>query len=327
MQTGSISFCDSVALNIKSEHVKKEILEKIQSKYAIKIIQKHFERYTEDSLLKIKRNPHLMYIKSNGNPYFMFLTCINNVNTCLLVDKKIQHGYFYPRMIIVNMLFGDELFSDTIFDGEMTKNNDGNWVYLINDLLIFKGTMLSNMNIIKRINLVHKTLISQYEPDCSIFAIQVKKYFRCSEIEDLYAFKSSTNHTSRGIVFTPLFLKFKNILLNFDSTLVKSTHRFKLSNTNEFIDRPIQSQNTPDGPRVSTHDQKITSKFKIKYTGQPDMYELYDNNKSLGHACVNSMSTSKMLADKFMNKTLQAVYDAECLYSSKFNKWIPIRLF
>ena len=42
MQTGNISFCEKTALNIKSDHTKKLILNNIEEKYDIKVLQKHF---------------------------------------------------------------------------------------------------------------------------------------------------------------------------------------------------------------------------------------------------------------------------------------------
>ena len=45
MQTGYISFCDSIGFNIKSDKIKKQILNNITNLSNIKIIQKSF-RYT-----------------------------------------------------------------------------------------------------------------------------------------------------------------------------------------------------------------------------------------------------------------------------------------
>jgi hypothetical protein len=323
MQTGSISFCDSFALNVKSEDIKKDVLNQIQSKYGLKIIQKHFEIYSESSLVKLKNNPYLMQVKSNGNPYFMFLTCINNVNTCLLVDKKIQQGYFYPRMVIVNTMFADCLFSDTIFDGEMTKTNSSEWVFLINDILVLERKNLSDHNLVKRLNIIHLLLDNSYKQH-GLFHIQVKKFFKCSEILLLHEFQKSLNYSSRGIVFASMFLKFKNILLNFNASLIKSTHRIKISNINEFIDSPSiehTQKNEIYSPQI-----EVKKKFKIKSTGQPDIYEIYENKTYVGTACINSLETSKLLSEIFANTTLQASYDMECIYHPKFSKWIPIQV-
>ena len=325
MQTGSISFCDTNALNIKSESVKKLILNKIEKTYGFKIMNKHFENYNESTPGKLERNPHVMSLKSNGNPYFMFLTCIHNVNTCLLIDKKIQQGYFYPRMIIVHMMFDDELFQDTLFDGEMLKTVSGSWMYLLNDVFVFKREALNNMNLIKRVSLLHSIMMDKFSENISSFDIQIKKYFECCEIDKLTNFKHNLPYTTRGIIFTPLFLKFRKVLFNFDSSLIKSTRRMKLSNENEFM---TTKQNPLPQTNIKPVVKEQKDNFIIRYSGNPDVYHLHDSitKAQVGFACVNSITTSKMLSDKFKNTTLQAEFSVQCIYKEKFNKWMPISI-
>lgn len=325
MQTGSISFCDTNALNIKSESVKKYVLNKIEQTYGFRIMQKHFECFNETSIAKLQKNPHLMSIKSNGNPYFLFLTCINNVNTCLLIDKKIQQGYFYPRMIIVHMMFADDLFKDTLFDGEMLKTKSGTWIYLLNDIFVYKCETLGNMNLIKRVSLIHSILVNNFNNSISTFGIQVKKYFECCEIDELSAFKDNLPYSARGIIFTPLFLKFRKILYNFDSSLIKSTKRFKLSCENEFITSDNNSFSKSETIKKPINDEKT---FIIRYSGNPDVYNLHEleTRRPVGFACVNSIATSKMLSDKFKDTTLQAEFFVQCVFKDKFNKWMPISI-
>ena len=310
MQTGCISFCDKTALNIKSDDVKKIILEKIENQYGLKIIKRHYDSFDPTiSISKMQKNPHLIYLKSNGNPYFMFLTCINNVNTCVLIDKKIQQGYFYPRMIIVFTMFDSKLFTDTMFDGEMIKDKHSNWIYIINDVMVHKSHQLIKMNVVKRINLIHTILDEQFSPHKNmLFHVQVKRFFECHELHSvIHDYRNSLPYTNRGLVFKPMFIKFKDILLNFDDNLIKIKQKVKLSETNEFISK-------------DTINNKVC---KIKYTGTPDVYELFENKSLLGVACVNSMRTSKMLSELFRNKTLVEQFDVRCSFNHKFNKWIP----
>jgi len=314
MQTGTISFCGKTALNIKSDDVKKNILEKIENEYGVKIIKRHFECFdSKVSVEKLQKNPHLVYLKSNGNPYFMFLTCIHNVNTVVLIDKKIQQGYFYPRMIIVFAMFDSILFTDTMFDGEMVKDKHSRWVYIINDLLVHKSIHLHKMNLIKRINMIHTILETNYSPHKTmLFSIQVKKFTECNKIHELMEFSESLPYTSRGVIFKPMFIKFKDILFNFDDNLVKIRQKVKIGEDNQFISNE------------SMNKHKVC---KIKYTGTQDVYELYENKKFIGIACVNSLRTSKMLSELFKNKSLMDEFDVRCSFNSKFNKWTPYEVF
>lgn len=312
MQTGNISFCDKLALNIKAEEIKQKLLYELETKYNTKILNKHFEVFRQEtSLPKLTKCPYMFCLKSNGNPYFMFLTRINNINTCIMIDKKIQQGYFLPRMIIVHTMFSNELFEDTLFDGEMIRDMNGQWVYLINDMYVLKGNYLVDMNIVKRYNTIYSILENDYTQHNDLFYIQVKKLFQMPELSNVVNnFKNELNYSSRGVIFKPMFIKFKDILYNFDDSLIKHNKKKKVGTSNEFIE-------------TKNLDKQI---FSIKNTQTPDVYQLYQKNVFIGNACVNSLSVSKFLSNIFKDSLLHESFEVECVYNCKFNKWTPVRL-
>jgi hypothetical protein len=242
MIIGEISFCDQVGFNIKSDETKKHILDRLYAKYKLRIITKHFEKFddvmvAEDNKSSIVNRPHMLCVRSNGNPYFLYLVKLNFTNYCIFIDKKIQQGYAYPRMIIAHFKFDDCLFADTIFDGEMVKTTDGYWSYLINDLVVYQGQHLTESNLIRRINLLYDALDKYFTVDendiCKLF---VKKYFHCTEGDYIMnTHINKVNYSCRGIYFKPLFLKFKDILINFDDNLIKKVERQKYKHLKSFM--------------------------------------------------------------------------------------------
>ena len=236
MQIGYISFCDKTAFNIKTQSVKEQILKEIYNISEIKIIQKHFEILKEHHFKKLNDNPHLISLKSNGNPYLLYLTKYNFVNTCIFIDKKVQSGYFLPRMIVSRFNFPDELFDNTLLEGEMIKDISKKWIFLINDLYIYKNNSLQNKNILKRLELINKIFIDfKNDPD-DVCLFQINKYFKYDDISYIINnYKESLKYTCRGIYFKPLFFKFKNILHNFDDTLICKVHKIKYQKNNEYI--------------------------------------------------------------------------------------------
>ena len=312
MQTGNISFCDKIAMNIKSDDFKQSILNHLEELYGLKILNKHFESFKNDiSVDRLHRNPYMFCLKSNGNPYYMYLTKVNNVNTCIMIDKKIQQGYFLPRMIIVHQMFDDKLFNNTLLDGEMVKDASKEWVFFINDMFVFSGEYMKNTNLIKRYNIMYRIFENNYKDNDLYFKIQIKKLFHLNEIAyAINSFQYSLNYTNRGILFKPLFIKFRDILFNFDDSLIKHNAKTKLSNTNEFIDR-------------NRNSEKILT---IKNTQTPDIYDLYEKNEFIGNACVNSLSVSKFLYNLFRNTSLQDSFSVKCIYNKNFEKWIPLAL-
>ena len=93
MHTGDISFCQKVGQNIKSNDFKEKVLEKIENKYKTMIIHRHFTNLNEGNIKYLKSNPYLACLRTNGNPYYFFLTKYNGINQAFFIDKKIQPNY------------------------------------------------------------------------------------------------------------------------------------------------------------------------------------------------------------------------------------------
>ena len=309
MITAEISFCENIAFNIKCEDTKKYILDELETKYNIKIITRHFDTYQEHMITNLNNNPHLVCAKSNGNPYYLYLTTIEGRKYCIYIDKKIQQGYSLPRMIITQYNFSKELFEKTVFDGEMIKTNTDNWIFLIGDLLVFQGMYLKDYNIVRRLNILYNSFKKSYKPDdLDIASLYIKKYFKYSDINELISDHiPKLPYTCRGIYFKPLFLRFRDILVNFDETLVKKVEKVKSKKHFQLI----ESNNHKD--------------YMTRKTTNPDIYELLDEtNKTIGIACVPTMKISKMMREKFENKSMIDRIKITYEYSEKFSKYIPI---
>ena len=199
---------------------------------------------------------------------------------------------------------------------------------------------LENLNLVKRINLCYKILEQNYKTtDTDIFKIAVKKYFKYDEFEHfIKEFIPSRKYTCRGIYFKPLFLKFKDILVNFDNALVCKVERVKYKNVKNFLlneeDATSNTQQAPPplSPRqvvqtVSLSLDSQTKKFMIRKTNSPDVYELFDHHNNLqGMACVPNMKASKYMRTIFQNVNMVTKLEVSCIFSDKFQKWIPCEL-
>lgn len=348
---GEISFCDQIGFNIKTDETKRFILDMIQKKYNLKIITKHFEKYEDRMFENIQKRPHLLCVRSNGNPYFLCLIKLNFVNYCIFIDKKIQQGYSYPRMIINHFRFADELFDDTIFDGEMVKMNDGSWTYLMNDMLVLKGLHLREYNLVKRINLLYDVIANSFRPDLyDICKFGVKQYFKYDEaIMIIEKHINEVQYSCRGIYFKPLFLKFKDVLINFNDELVKKVERTKYKHLKSFVMKEDRdklcntetvSLSSESSETEALHSNQMlfkinnndsikvpsdTQYFNTRKTNLPDVYELYNNDMILvGYPAVPSMNISKTLREIFRNKNIIDTVSLQYSFSNKRNKWILV---
>jgi hypothetical protein len=363
MHIGEISFCDSIGYNIKSDELKSRILNEISEKYNKKIIEKHYDKFTDSSYALLNARPYIMCLRSNGNPYFLYLTKIGGVNQCVFIDKKIQVGYMYPRMVIVKLWFNEALFTNTLFEGEMVKSN-GKWTFLLHDIYVKADASLIKINVIKRYNMMYEVLSNEYKSSYQdICCLKIKKLFHYND--PIVEFKDTLPYTSRGIYFMPLYFNFKQILFNFNDDLItrkerkvkssgfKETRQHdgvgdKMSLQTQLSSRPPQPPAPAPAPAPLSHQshqspparpqqsqppppqqppQRKLCTMYLQKTSIIDVYKVYkekSDTTDTGVAFVNTMNISKKLRNAFLNSTPIDKIGFECKYRENFKKWEPI---
>lgn len=307
MHTGVISFCDRVGHNIKSNDVKQKIIDDIANKYNIKIIQKHFYKLTDESVKHITATPHLVSVKTNGNPYLMYLTYYEDNEIIFFIDKKIQSTYQYPRILIGRFMFHKDLFKGTLFDGEMTRDKNNKWFFIINDIISYKGQHLININLPDRLSICYNILNSEYTPDnnMDICKLLIKQYFNlCTNTIDNILNKNY-NYTLRGIYFWAYSLKYKPKLYNLDDNLIQSVN-IPIKDKQEFI-----LKNPP-----------LIIKT-LSATDTPDVYRISEDNT---YACIQTKEQSHMLKQAFKHSTANSSIKFKCSFNTKWNKWQPMSM-
>lgn len=307
MHTGVISFCDRVGHNIKSNEVKQKILDDIANKYNIKIIQKHFYKFTEESVKHINATPHVVSVKTNGNPYLMYLTYYEDVEIVYFIDKKIHTSYQFPRILIGRYMFNKELFKGTLIDGEMTRDKDNNWLFIINDIIAYKGEYMINKLLPERMSICYNMLSNEYTPDTTmdICKLVVKQYFNlCKDTIDNIT-KQNFNYTLRGIYFWAYSLKYKPKLINIDDTLIQP------------VNIPIK-----DKPEFILKEPPLVIKTLVA-TDSPDAYRITEDNT---YACIQTKDESHLVRNAFKNSSANTSIKFKCHYNTKWNKWQPKQL-
>ena len=365
---GEISFAGRRAYNIKCNDTKARILKDVADTYQTRIIQRHHERFSEAHVARLNANPYLVSLRTNGNPYLLYLTRINFVNQCIFIDKKIQQGYSAPRMIVARFAFDDALFDDTLLDGEMVVDEEGTWLFLVGDLIAHRGAYLENVNAVRRINMVYDIFKHQFAPDMfDVCQFQVKRYFHYEEMaEMLSSFVPQLKYTCRGIYFKPMYLKFADILYNFDDSLVKKVHRQKFaSESMHFLENvgdvtaastgaredlapdppcperapPVSPPLSPPPPVVepqkSARGTQGTRVFMARRTGMPDVYTMeaaHPPSRSGEpvveiQACMPTLQASRLMRATFKDKNINERVAIVCEASDLFpGKWVPVAL-
>lgn len=333
MRTGVISFCDRISYNIKCPDAKDIILNELENKYNIRILQKHWFRMDDIQYKYVNQIPHNVCIRSNGNPYFLYFTRYEDISQIMYIDKKVQPNYQKPRIILTRGQFNDVIFNNTLIEGEMVKDTKNQWIFLINDMIIYQGKSLKDIDLPQRLKYVEEMLSKYYteDPFMDVCSFQIKKYVAAStdSVESLIDFSKNLPYTNRGVYFVPFSLKYKPKLINFNDSLIKTVFR-KVKDCPDFMDKvlPVQAPVLVEKSEIVT-PQEDTKIIWLRKTDQPDIYDMYENENSLqkqGIASVQSLLTSKMLRNVFKNMNVATSVGFHCKFDPRFNNWVPISL-
>lgn len=309
IKVNTISFCKKTGDNVMETSSKEQIINILKTKYNINFKSNRAMILTEKTV-KYLSNPHFISVKTIGTNYFLFLTNIDNINYAFYIDRKVKQGYNYPRIISVKYSFSDIVFKDTLLDGELVKDKENNWMFLISDLIVAEGTLLKQ-NIANRINYLYEILDKKYREDkyMDICPLVVKKFFNYKEYNELITqFLPNLKYNVRGLYFNSLNPKHANHLFLYPQNKDHQTNTKK--------------ESKPESKHISS---KTNLTFEIKATIQPEVYDLYcvDETKQAVKydiARISGLKTSKMISKLFKEKDRVFV---NCKFNDKFAKWEP----
>ena len=360
-----ISFCDKQCSNINDNKVKSQIIQYLETKYNIQAVSRDYNIITPNTLRIVSFHQHIITPYSNGNPYLLYLTKIDGINCCIYIDKKLKDGYTFPKMHCVKYRFNDDIFEkDTILSGELVKDNERRWFFLIDNILLYKGMSTADKNIISKFELIHNIMNNEYHADkyLEICPLQIKKLFLYKDVRKMVnEFIPNLSYMCKGIVFYTLNNKCSNFAF-----LMPRDAQFEIKSPaeiNEIVQtkypklwakkHSITKENIPDAitsnsasiMSMKTGESTIISNsniledvvigndnvvFKILKTDMPDIYNLYcidENSNLVKHsiALVPNIKVSHYLYNTFKNNPNNLGMKIECKYSKIFEKWTPIR--
>jgi hypothetical protein len=360
-----ISFCDKQCSNINDNKVKAQIVKHLEAQYGIPIISRDFTVINPNNLRIVSFHQHILTPLTNGNPYLLFLTRIDGINCCIYIDRKLKDGYTYPKMHCVKYNFHEELFeNETVFSGELVKDNERRWVFLLDGILLYKGMTTTEKNVIARYDLIHSILANEYTRDAflEICPLQVKRLFLYRDVEKMVQdFIPNLSYICKGILFYTL----NNRCSNFAFLLPRDA-QFEIKTAEEIDDivqvkypklwakkHAINQEQIPDALSISTIEQQVgiaaavtpgmvtadckavvqipadNVVFKILKTDIPDIYNLYcidtTNLVKYGIALVPNIRISHYLYNGFKDNANNLDRRVECRFSKIFEKWTPVR--
>ena len=317
-----ISFCDKECFNVNNNKTKEQILKHITKSFGIQVIDKQYVNINPHMVRNITLHEHLLSTFTNGNPYLFWLTKIDDMPHCVFIDRKLKDGYSYPKIHVVNYKFAESLFEkDTIFSGELVKDVNRNWQYLVSDLLVFNGQQVKNKNVLSRFQQIYDIMDNHFTPDImmDICQIYVKRLFQYSDIKTIFNdFIPSLSYTCKGLVFYtmnpqfsnyawivpkesqlqvkrkheadeeffrryPDYIQHKTVFDNQQSYLTDTTHITNTVDPSSHAAQHIQqlSSSSPSHHVLVEADSTDSAYLYIVKTEIPDIYNLYTRDDKL----------------------------------------------
>lgn len=149
---------------------------------------------------EMSKKEYVICEKTDGERHILILINIDNKPMCFITNRNSEF-FFLP------FSFKKEVFEGTIFDGELIKNNNEEWNYIIHDCMCYNGQDYKIKNHILRYAAIIDFITLRYvvkSTDC--FNIKTKIFYKygplISETWE-HIVKTSENKID-GLIFTPV---------------------------------------------------------------------------------------------------------------------------
>ena len=286
---------------------------------------------TEERLEHLKNIKHYVSPNYKGKNYLLILLKINknNINNfpiaCLIDRKKLSYHKTQIdlnniEIIELSIKFPDSLYDGTIFDGKLIQNNDFS-TFIIQDSYYYKGHNFLSLNMESKMieinNMVDSINLSLE------FKLICNKLYNYNDLKEIINNLNKSVYPTNGIIFYPLISGINILFL--EKKVVDN-----IVNTNNNINYNITEGNLINDYvntlKQRTYSYEISDKTKklwLSKTLTADVYDISENinSEKIDIAAIPSLKIS-IMCDELINDT---PIRFNCVYSSKFNKWIPIK--
>ena len=327
----TVKFGNKNALEIIDTDFKKTIKELLWERAKVRPLDKNYRILNHESLPHLKKYPHLVAVSTYGKKFLLCLLKIDDKNHTIFIDRKGE------MMIYMTLGFDESLFKGTIFDGEFMKDNDGNWIYFITDILLYDGKPTYLKQFKDKIELVQNIITTKYTAkEMDFCRFEMKEFFPYQYLDDLCnGYISRLNYKCSGLIFKNQFKNEKGLLYIFPENRTDTPQSTTTSVISSSIVKKITgsgddtepTEEVVDEPHKSCNNDTFTGAnrfFLMKKTALPDVYELFGRNKTGEHIKVGMASITSMEVSKKMNKIFGGggvgEVVVECKYIKRFKK-------
>ena len=191
------------------------------------------------------------------------------------------------------------------------------------------GNKITDLDMNEKMNKLDEILKNNFKKDkgsyCSNFEFKLNKLYNYKELEELISNLSKLSVETNGLLFYP-----KNSGVNVLYLDTKKTDKVDIDTKNcEIIEQKSYNiiHNFVDFLKSRTYSYESNGKLKIFWLSRtlvPDVYDITENenDEKLGIALIPNLKISQM-CDNIIKDTPVRF---NCIFSTKFKKWIPLNL-
>ena len=275
-------FCDKIGY----EHTySKKLISYIRGKISSYMKESLYRNINSDLVDNLKQTPHTIYVKSNGIQHYILMTKFNKKRICVVFDKNFANGVY-----IIRMRFNPFTYNDTLIDGELIKDNNSMWIFLISDMYILNG-QFTGKHIYERYNKIYQMLTTSYKKDKILdpFVFQVKRLFKYSDIPKLNQFIEKLSYPIKTIIFKSLYINNQSYGIPYTSTDYSNINA-PLSNTTQY---PSNTKSYSSYPSNTKSYSSYPSNTK-SYSSYPSNTKSYQSKQEYNDDIASKLSEDEM---------------------------------
>ena len=302
----STYFSNKKSLQIVSPQIKNDIKTQISNIGSFNLTSKYYTFLNKKNVNNLKESNFLVTLSTFGKKFILFITKYNTKKYCIFINKKNE------SMIVTQLKFIDDIFSGTLFDGELIKNENDKWIYLINDIAYYKNENIVTKSFLERQSIIEHILKNEHQNNYSdsneTFFISKKNYFEYKNIKDLSEnYVKYLNYKCSGLYFKNINNFSDNYLFIFPECRSDS----KILNNGVCIDKtPVKNiidtkshENLDEGYRSEHHDSDDDLFSNVELIDDKEVNHMQVNEKNVNEKHVNEKHVNeKHVNEKHVNE-------------------------
>ena len=285
----------------------------------------------------LRDNEHYISPCFKGYNYFLLFINLDDGNHgkkkyCIAIDRK-KLSYHKDQvdlktvfMVKINVKVSDSIFCGTIFDGKLIESSN-KFIFLIQDCFYLMGKNILDMDMFQKMEYLDNIIKIHFIDNnvCENFNFKLNKLYKYDNLLELIEnIIPACSIPNQGLVFYPktsgvsvihIEKKLDKVNITSSDNIIENKSYDMIYNFVEFIKTRRYSYEQGNKTRV----------FWLSKSNIPDVYNYSEteNGERLGIVYIPNIRISHLCDENISEKSFTKF---NCVYHTKFKKWIPINL-